>query len=201
MSRITGFFNKISEKGGFFMFIRSQLSSQMATWVDNIIAFTLKKGLDIFKIKVVYFFSRGIESYMLATIVGQICGGIISCIFNHRWAFKTNNIIKFRYILIKFFMVWLISLSLNAYLIFVLTEYFKHRTIIRDIFGYANSDDIFIIIKLLVSLVVGFGWNYSMYRVFVFRNVDYKKFFHKIYENTIHNPDSKNKKDKLDDQN
>ena len=161
-----------SQRGGIFMFLRAQLSSQMASVADNSVAFLLKKTLDIFKVKVIYFFSHGIESYVFATVIGQICGGLFSCFVNYKWTFKSRDV-KFRYILFKFFLVWLGSLALNTYFTFFFTEHVKEFPLFVKWLG-VNSDDIFIIIKLLVALLVGFFWNYTMYRRFVFKNILFK---------------------------
>ncbi|MDR1543186.1 MAG: GtrA family protein [Prevotellaceae bacterium] len=177
---------KIRKKRGFFpskkeifTFLKAQASSQMASWVDNLMAFGLKKVLDIFKIKVLYFFSQGIESYVFATVIGQICGGFFVCIMNWRWSFKSRDI-KFKYILSKFVLVWLGSLFLNTYFTFLLTEWLKGRRIIEHIFGY-HADDVFIFVKLSVSLLVGFFWNYTMYHRFVYKDVSFDKWFKRVF--------------------
>ncbi|MDR2684704.1 MAG: GtrA family protein [Prevotellaceae bacterium] len=180
---MTKFFKNIvknfSTKGGIFMFLRAQLSSQMASVADNSLAFILKKVLDIFKVKSISFFSHGIESYVFATIIGQICGGFVSCFMNYQWTFKSKNV-KFRYILFKFLFVWLGSLFLNTYFTFLLTEWLKERKIVEHIFGY-HSDDVFIFVKLFVALIVGFFWNYAMYRRFVYKDVSFNKWFGRIF--------------------
>jgi putative flippase GtrA len=166
-------YKAFSQRGGIFMFLRAQLSSQMATVIDNSIAFLLKKSLDIFKIKVVYLLSFGFESYVFATVVGQICGGFFSCFMNYRWTFKVNDL-KFRYILFKFTLVWLGSVALNTYFTFFITERVKENVWLVRWLG-PNSDDVFIVIKLVIATLVGFFWNYTMYRRFVFKNISFKE--------------------------
>jgi len=161
------------------MFFRAQLSSQMATVIDNSVAFFLKKTLDIFKVKVIYFFSKGIDSYVFATLVGQIVGGIVVCFLNYRWTFKAKDI-KFRFIFLRFVIVWLCSVALNTFLTFKLTELLRNTPFLINLLG-RNSDDVFILVKLAVALIVGFVWNYTMYRVFVYRNIDFRLFFNKIF--------------------
>ena len=173
------FFNNFCSKGGVFMFIRAQLSSQAATWIDNLIAFSLKKTLDIFKIKSIYFFAHGIESYVFATVIGQIFGGLTSCILNYKFTFKPKNI-KFRNILLKFFLVWLGSLFLNTFFTFVVTEWLKSQPLILKVFGATNPDDVFILVKLFISLLVGFFWNYTMYHRFVYRDCKINEFFNEF---------------------
>ena len=160
------------------MFLRAQLSSQMATLLDNSVAFVLKKTLDIFKVKVIYFFSHGIESYVLATMIGQIVGGMVVCFLNYRWTFKAKNI-KFRYIFVRFVIVWLCSIALNTFFTFKLTELLRNTPFLINLLG-RNSDDVFIVVKLVVALIVGLVWNYTMYRVFVYRNFDFRLMIKKI---------------------
>ena len=176
-SSIKRFFHNFSSRGGIFTFMRAQLSSQMASVVDNVVAFLLKKVFDIFKLKVIYFFSKGIEAYVFATIIGQIVGGLFVCFINYRWTFKPKDI-KFRFILFKFLLVWIGSITLNTYFTFYFTESIKQFPLLVKALG-SNSDDIFIIVKLVVSLLVGFFWNYTMYRRFVYRNLSIKVFVKK----------------------
>jgi len=171
---LKNFFNNFCLKGGIFMFLRAQVSSQAATWVDNGIAFALKKTLDIFKIKSMTFFSHGIESYVFATIIGQIFGGMILCILNYKFTFRARSL-KFRYILFKFFLVWLGSIFLNTYFTFLVTEWLKGQPLILKLFGAKNPDDVFIFVKLSVALLVGFFWNYTMYNRFVYKDRDRAK--------------------------
>ncbi len=178
--KIARFIKKFSaSRGKVSMFLRAQLTSQVATVVDNGLAFALKKLLDINRIKSISIFSHGFEAYVFATMVGQLFGGLTACIINYRWTFKSLNI-KFQYVLIRFVLVWLVSLFLNTFFTFLLTEWLKETPFVASIFGEYNSDDIFIFVKLFVALIVGFVWNYLMYKYFVFRDVNYKKFFQKI---------------------
>ena len=179
MNKLGRAYSKFSSKGGIFMFLRAQLSSQMGTWVDNSIAFALKKTLDIFKTKVVYFFGHGIDSYVFATMVGQLCGGIFVCIMNYRWTFKSAEL-RFRYILLRFAITWLGSLALNTYFTYKFTEMLRGKSFLVDMLGH-NSDDVFIVVKLCVAVIVGVVYNYSMYRFFVYKNIDYRKFFHRLF--------------------
>ena len=166
--------SKFCAKDGIFLFLRAQISSQAATWVDNGIAFTLKKTLDIFKVKSVGL----VESYVFATIIGQIFGGLALCILNYKFTFKPQDL-KFKHILLKFFLVWLGSIFLNTYFTFLVTEWLKIRPFITKIF-VKNPDDIFIFVKLSVALLVGFFWNYTMFHRFVYKDRKINEFFKKF---------------------
>lgn len=171
-SRLKKIYNTFSSRDGLFMFLRAQLASQAATWLDNLTAFALKKTFDFFNIKVIETFSRSIEAYVYATVAGQVLGGLLSCLINYHWTFKVKDL-KIRYILIKFFLVWLGSLALNTYFTFYITERVKEIPWLVNWLS-TNSDDIFIVVKLAVSLLVGFFWNYTMYRRFVFKDISFR---------------------------
>ncbi len=179
MSRLGTFIQKLSHKDGGFLFLRSQLSSQVASICDNVSAFVLKKFFDIIHIKIIYFFSQGITSYVVATVTGQIIGGTVSCLLNYRWAFKSLDV-KIKHVIIKFLLVWLGSVLLNTYFTFILTELLRHTHLVEGLLGDYYADDVFIVVKLLVAIIIGFSWNFQLYKHFVFRNTDTKRFLKKI---------------------
>lgn len=67
----------ISQKGGVFMFLRAQLSAQMATIADFLVTILLVRLFDVY--------------YVYATLAGAIYGGIINCIINYKWTFKSKG--------------------------------------------------------------------------------------------------------------
>ncbi len=165
-----------NQKGGIFLFLRAQAVSQIAAITDNLLAFITKKIFDISNIKVITLVGHRFEAYVVATLFGQICGGILSCFVNYKWTFKSITL-KLKYVIIKFFFVWIGSIALNTYFTFVLTEWLKETSLANTIFGATNPDDIFIFAKLFVSILVGFFWNYIMYKHFVYKDIDFRKTF------------------------
>ena len=151
----------LNGKGGVFVFIRAQFSSQMASWTDFTITILLAKLFNIY--------------YVYATLVGSICGGTINCIVNYKWTFKSGGIKK-RYIAIKYFIVWLGSIGLNTWGTYLMTETIGKSPWVQELLNH-YIDDLFIFSKAVVSILVGFFWNYNMQRIFVYRNQDYKKLF------------------------
>ncbi|MDR0413448.1 MAG: GtrA family protein, partial [Dysgonamonadaceae bacterium] len=149
----------ISGKGGIFMFLRAQLSSQLASLTDFFITIVLAKFFGIY--------------YVYATFIGSVCGGIINCIVNYRWTFKALTVKK-RYVAIKYILVWIGSIFLNTSGTYLVTELLRSITWLTTFLGHL-FDDVFIVAKIIVSLVVGFGWNYNMQRLFVYRNRDFSK--------------------------
>ena len=153
----------ISEKGGIFMFLRAQFSSQLASLTDFLVTIILAKIASIY--------------YVYATFSGSVCGGIINCAVNYKWTFKANDVKK-RYVAIKYVLVWIGSILLNTYGTYLLTEFLGNFSWLRETLGHL-LDDVFIFSKIVVSLLVGFLWNYQMQRLFVYRNRNFKKFFAK----------------------
>jgi len=160
----------ISEKGGIFTFLRAQLSSQLASITDFFVTILLVNLFHVF--------------YVYATFIGSVCGGITNCVVNYRWTFKSMNVKK-RYVAIRYVVVWGGSIFLNTFGIYLMTELLKKIPLLMKVpdFFYAN---IFIISKIIVSLFVGFVWNYNMHRFFVFKNLNLKRFFRgdKTIDNT-----------------
>ena len=58
----------ISQKGGFFMFLRAQLSAQMATIADFLVTILLVRLFEVY--------------YVYATLAGAVYGGIVNCVIN-----------------------------------------------------------------------------------------------------------------------
>lgn len=149
------------------MFLRAQLSSQLASLSDFLITIVLAKVFSLY--------------YVYATFMGSVCGGIINCIINYRWTFKSFGVKK-KYVALKYLMVWCGSILLNTAGTYSLTELLtlllKKSPGITEVFGHM-FDDVFIVSKLIVSLVVGLVWNYNMQRVFVYREQNFRKYFNK----------------------
>ncbi|MDR2409797.1 MAG: GtrA family protein [Bacteroidales bacterium] len=151
----------VSSKNGIFMFLRAQLSSQLASITDFLVTILLAKLLGIY--------------YVYATFIGSVCGGITNCIVNYKWTFKAIGIKK-RYVAFKYLMVWFGSIFLNTSGTYLMTELLKKIIWLDKLLGHL-FDDIFIVSKIVVSLLVGYLWNYNMQRLFVYRNRNFKKYF------------------------
>lgn len=182
-NRIKKRLHTFSSQGGIFMFLRAQLVSQLATWIDNLTAFGLKKAMDFFQVKSLFIFFLHIKSYLFATVVGQIVGGIVICIVNYKWTFKASGVKK-KYVALKFISVWFGSLFLNTTGTYYLTRALMQMPWLTHVLKH--TDDIFIVAKLFVAIVVGFTWNYNMQRMFVYKNVHIRKILTKnTYERKI----------------
>ena len=93
--------------------------------------------------------------YALASFFGALAGGIVNCYVNYQWVFDKQEQRKL-YLVLKYFVVWSISILLNTSGTWFFTKL---------------SGVNFIIIKDIVAVVVAILWNYQMQRIFVFRNL------------------------------
>lgn len=153
----------ISQKGGFFVFLRAQVSAQMATIADFLITILLVKLFDVY--------------YVYATLAGAIYGGILNCVINYKWTFKSKG--KKTNVAVKYIIVWVCSVWLNTWGTYYLTETLAGIPWVRDTLSQ-HFGDFFIIPKIVVSAIVALFWNYNMQRFFVYRSIDVKRFFRKI---------------------
>lgn len=143
-----------SEKGGIFTFIRAQFSSQVASATDFSVTILLAKLLELY--------------YVYATFCGSICGGIVNCVINYKWTFKTKDCKK-RHVMAKYLLVWIGSILLNTWGIYFMTEAISQHPWVQETLSH-YTDDLFVFSKIVVSLLVGFLWNYNMQRSFVYKN-------------------------------
>lgn len=156
-SRLKRLARMISQKGGFFLFLRAQLSAQMATVADFLVTILLVTLFDTY--------------YVYATLAGAVYGGIVNCVINYKWTFKSRG--SKTHVAVKFVIVWICSVWLNTWGTYFLTESLGEIPWVRDTLSQ-HFGDFFIIPKLVVSLFVALFWNYNMQRIFVYRNVDVK---------------------------
>jgi len=174
----------VSNKGGFFTFLRAQLTSQLSSYTDFIVTIALANIL-------AYLFHKPEDFYVLrATFIGQVSGGFVNFFVNYRWTFKSNDIKK-RYTILRYLPVWGISLFLNTAGTVFFTDLIAKIPWIMEHSGPFRTN-IFLIPKIVVSILVGFLWNYNMHRLFVYRNLHLERFFHRKTENNNENIKSDN---------
>ena len=150
----------IHEKEGFFMFLRAGFSSQISSLTDFLISIICVNIFGIF--------------YGYATLIGNITGGFLNCFINYRWTFKAKGI-SVTYVLIKFVIVWLVSIFLNTQGTILFTEFVMKYIPIASMPNII-VENVFLIPKIVVSIVVGFVWNYNMQRVFVYKDKNFRKY-------------------------
>ncbi|WP_373731002.1 GtrA family protein [Bacteroides heparinolyticus] len=148
----------VSQKGGFFMFLRAQLSAQIATVCDFLLTIFLVRFFPI--------------HYLYATLAGAIFGGVINCVVNYKWTFKSKG--RKVHIAFKFILVWLCSIGLNTWGTYMLTELLRKIPWVDQTLSRYFTD-FFLVPKVLVALAVALLWNYNMHRLFVYRDIRRKK--------------------------
>ena len=136
------------------MFIRAQFSSQVASATDFLVTILLVKLFGVY--------------YVYATFTGSVCGGIVNCIINYKWTFKSKECKK-RHVIVKYLLVWIGSILLNTWGIYFMTETISRNPWVQETLKH-YIDDLFVFSKIVVSLLVGFLWNYNMQRIFVYKN-------------------------------
>ncbi|NCI45169.1 GtrA family protein [Sediminibacterium soli] len=123
-------------------FIRAQASSFTASATDFAVTVVLKEWAHCW--------------YLLASILGTVSGGIVNFSMNRRWVFAAHNR-KMFFQAVKYVLVWVGNLVLVSLGVFLMTDYGK--------IGYLVS-------KITVSLFVGFFYNYTLQKRFVFKQAD-----------------------------
>ena len=145
------FLRTFNNSRGFFMFVRAQLSAQVATFVDFALSIILHQLVGVY--------------YVHATFYGSVTGGLVNCAINYKWTFHTADCHPLS-VLVKYVMVWLGSISLNIWGTYLLTETLTGRV---GLFSLSESLA-FIIAKVVVAVTVAVLWNYNLHRSFVFKD-------------------------------
>ena len=120
-------------------FFKAQAASLTATVIDFSVTIILKEWLHCW--------------YLLASILGTVSGGMVNFSMNRRWVFSARDK-KMHRQAIKYVIVWGGNLVLVSAGVFILTNYSG--------FSYLVS-------KITVSLIVGFFYNYTLQKRFVFK--------------------------------
>lgn len=139
---------------------KSLFSAQIASAVDF--------GLTILLSSVIGMY------YVIATAIGALMGGVVNCTMNYRWVFPGMGVKKM-HVAIKYAIVWVASIVLNTWGTYILTEYLRENIHVRCFLGEYVSH-VYIVGKIVVAVVVAVFWNYQMYRLFVYRDVQLARF-------------------------
>ena len=123
-------------------FLKANAASTVASLFDYLIYISL---IRFFNINVV-----------VASATGTVCGGILNFIIGRYWVFVSNKE-KASPQIFRYALVWVGNLLLNTGGVFVFTKLLNIH--------YAIS-------KLIVSLIVAFGYNYPLQKYFVFKKTE-----------------------------
>ena len=120
-------------------FFKAQAASFTATAVDFSMTVILKEWFNCW--------------YLLASILGTVSGGMVNFSMSRRWVFSARDK-KMQTQAVKYVIVWAGNLVLVSAGVFLLTHY-----------GSLS----YLVSKIAVSLLVGFFYNYTLQKRFVFK--------------------------------
>ena len=120
-------------------FLKAQASSLIATGIDYAVTILLKE-----------IFGFGV---LIASAIGLMAGGITNFYINRDWVFNGNEK-EIRFQAIRYMLIWSGNFLLNICGVWLLTQ-----------FGPFN----YIVSKIIVSLIVGWTYNYFLQKNFVFK--------------------------------
>lgn len=139
-------------------FLRSSVSSQVASWIDL--------GMSMLFYSFVFIALDPFYRSNLSVAVGAIAGGVVNCCINYRFTFHASGQ-SVKAVIVKYLMVWTGSLLLNMYGTTFLSMLLSQWKFLHNL-GF-RPDGIFAASTLLVSLVVSLAWNFVLQRNFVYR--------------------------------
>ena len=117
--------------------------------------------------------------YLYATFLGSVVGGVVNCVINYGWVFHADDCKK-THVALKYLFVWGGSILLNTWGTFALTEWLTGMHWVDGLLGH-YINDVFILSKIIVAILVAFFWNYHLQRVFVYRNHNFGKFIRQYF--------------------
>lgn len=120
-------------------FLKANLSSTIASLIDYLITIFL---VSVYKVDVV-----------IASATGTICGGIVNYIVGRHWVFDAKHD-KIHHQAFRYGLVWVGNLILNTSGVYLMVNILQIN---------------YVISKAFVSLVVGFCYNYTLQKRFVFK--------------------------------
>lgn len=145
---------------GIFTFLRSSVSSQIASWTDMGTCF-------VFYAWVFAPMGKDPLRTFLATAIGLILGGVVNCIVNYKFTFQAKDC-SVKAVAVKYLLIWGGSFILNVYGTTLLEQLLQNWDFLVRV-GWIKPDGIFAFARLSVSLVVSLAWNFLMQKNFVYR--------------------------------
>ena len=121
-------------------FLKANISSSIASFFDYLVTIFL---VNLFSVDVV-----------IASTTGTVCGGILNFMIGRTWVFDSRKR-KVREQAIRYGIVWIGNLLLNVGGMYLLTKKLQVH---------------YVFAKLFVSLLVGFCYNYTLQKKYVFKN-------------------------------
>lgn len=157
---------------GIFTFLRSSVSSQIASWTDMGVCFVFYAWV---------FLPLGTDPMrsFLATAIGLVVGGVVNCCINYKFTFRAEHC-PVKAVAIKYLLIWGGSFILNL----VGTTALNH--LLQQIHWLGaigiKPDGIFAFSRLSVSLIVSLAWNFILQKNFVYVSTKFDPFAIKIVD-------------------
>ena len=150
--------DKFMHGKGIFTFLRSSVSSQIASWTDLGVCFVFYAWV---------FIGMGKDPLrsFLATAIGLVIGGVVNCCINYKFTFRAENC-SVKAVAIKYLLIWGGSFVLNLAGTTAFNHMLQHWEWLHNI-GF-RPDGIFAFARLSVSLVVSLAWNFLLQKNFVY---------------------------------
>ncbi|PKP33591.1 MAG: polysaccharide biosynthesis protein GtrA [Bacteroidetes bacterium HGW-Bacteroidetes-16] len=120
-------------------FLRYNVVSIVATSVDFVVLIGLTEIAHLW--------------YLFSAYEGALAGGITGFILERNWVFKRKEV-KLTTQSTKYLLIWIVSIVLNTGGLYLMVE----------LSGYQ-----YIISKIIVSVLVGVGFNYLMHKYYIFK--------------------------------
>lgn len=139
-------------------FLRSSLSSQIASWIDMGVGFVFFALVHLYP--------------WLATAIGAVFGGVVNCAINYRFTFHAQDV-PVKAVAVKYAMIWGGSLLLNVLGTQALFELLSNLPFLED-WGF-KPNGYYAAARLTASLIVSIFWNFLMQKNFVYRPVPFDK--------------------------
>ena len=160
--------DKFMHGKGIFTFLRSSVSSQIASWTDMGICVIfyawVLRSLDP---------SSPMRTF-LATAIGLVAGGIVNCIVNYKFTFQSDNC-PVKAVAVKYILIWGGSFILNLGGTTLLEQTLQRIDFIMNS-HWIKPDGVFAFARLSVSLIVSLAWNFLMQKNFVYRRTRFDSF-------------------------
>ncbi|HEX2845008.1 MAG TPA: GtrA family protein [Chitinophagaceae bacterium] len=122
------------------IFLKANVASLIASLCDYLITIML---VQLFHADVVW-----------AGVTGTVCGGVINFMIGRHWVFRAGDQAAGKQAL-RYLWVWVGNLALNATGMYLLAK---------------QAGIHYILAKVVTSLLVAVGWNYTLQRKYVFLN-------------------------------
>ncbi len=127
------------EKTSIQTFIKYNISSIIATLIDFLVLVILTEFFAVW--------------YLISAVAGAVSGGITSFLLGRHWAFKKKSGNLYRQAF-KYALTWIESMLLNVGGLYFFVDILNVQ---------------YVLSKVIVSIIVGLGFNYLMQKYFIFR--------------------------------